>query len=109
MKPSTPSQKDFDRWTNADKPATNTRNYDRNDPDNTLYLHELLDRVHCISCTFDDVVMGHPAVKFTPKIEKAIQDAMYALDEAYQVIGKERYYAEIGDYTELGERHGGKR
>ncbi len=58
-------------------------------------LHELLDRVHVVSCLFDDVVIEHHAARNIEEFKQPIARVEDALSELYQVIGRRRYQDEI--------------
>jgi hypothetical protein len=50
---------------------------------------ELMDRLHVQSCMIEDHLMGHPLTKKIKKVKKLIDDAGWALAEAYQIVGQE--------------------
>ncbi len=58
-------------------------------------LHELLDRVHVVSCLFDDVVIEHHAARNVEEFKHHIARVEDALSDLYQVVGRRRYQNEI--------------
>ncbi len=58
-------------------------------------LHELLDRVHVVSCLFDDIVIEHHAARQLPEFKQAIARVEDALGDLYMAVGRRRYQNEI--------------
>jgi hypothetical protein len=52
---------------------------------------ELMDRLHVQSCMIEDHLVGHPLTKKLKKVKKLIDDAGWALAEAYQIVGHKSY------------------
>ena len=50
---------------------------------------ELMDRLHIQSSMIEDHLVGHPLTKKLKKVKKLIDDAGWALAEAYQIVGHE--------------------
>lgn len=48
---------------------------------------ELMDRLHIQSCMIEDHLVNHPLTKKLKKVRKLIDDAGWALAEAYQIVG----------------------
>jgi hypothetical protein len=56
---------------------------------NQGHFLELMDRLHVQSCMIENHLIGHPLTKKIKKVKKLIDDAGWALAEAYQIIGQE--------------------
>ena len=56
---------------------------------NQGHFLELMDRLHVQSCMIENHLIGHPLTKEIKKVKKLIDDAGWALAEAYQIIGQE--------------------
>lgn len=52
---------------------------------------ELMDRLHIQSCMVEEHLMNHPLTKKIKKVHKLIDQAGWALAEAYQIVGQESY------------------
>lgn len=61
-----------------------------NDINDGHYL-ELMDRLHVQSCMIEDHLVNHPLTKKIKKVKKLIDEAGWALAEAYQIVGQKSY------------------
>ena len=52
---------------------------------------ELLDRLHVQSCMIEDYLVNHPLTKKIKKVKKLVDEAGWALAEAYQIVGQKSY------------------
>lgn len=52
---------------------------------------ELMDRLHVQTCMIESHLVGHPLTKKLKKVKKLIDDAEWALAEAYQIVGQKSY------------------
>lgn len=52
---------------------------------------ELMDRLHVQTCMIDDHLVNHPLTKKIKKVKKLIDEAEWALLEAYQIVGQKSY------------------
>lgn len=52
---------------------------------------ELLDRLHVQSCMIEDHLVNHPLTKKIKKVKKLVDEAGWALAEAYQIVGQKSY------------------
>lgn len=62
----------------------------KNDINDGHYL-ELMDRLHVQTCMIDDHLVNHPLTKKIKKVKKLIDEAEWALLEAYQIVGQKSY------------------
>jgi hypothetical protein len=64
---------------------------------------ELMDRLHVISCTIDDHILGHALVERSPKTEELVSRALSLLAAAYHSVGQEheRLEEEKSKYVQL--------
>jgi hypothetical protein len=51
------------------------------------HYHEIVDRLHVITCTIDDHLLQHPVAKLNKEVGKNIEKAVDLLYEAYQQAG----------------------
>jgi len=51
------------------------------------YYHEMVDRLHVITCTIDVHLLQHPVAKLDKKVCESIEKALELLEEAYQEAG----------------------
>lgn len=58
---------------------------------NEGYYHEVMDRCHVIMETINTHLIEHPVGKQNDKINRMFIRAIIALNEAYQIAGKESY------------------
>ena len=61
-----------------------------NDINDGHYL-ELMDRLHVQNCMIEQHLVGHPLTKKIKKVKKLINNASWALLEAYQHVGYESH------------------
>ena len=52
-----------------------------------FHYHEMLDRIHMITCIIDDHLHQHPVGKLEHKVKDLIEIAQTNLLEAYQLVG----------------------
>lgn len=63
----------------------------KNNKINQGHYLELLDRLHVQSCMVEEHLFNHPLTKKNKKIKKLIDDAGWALVEAYQIVGEKMF------------------
>ena len=54
---------------------------------NSGHYHEMVDRLHVITCTIDTHLLQHPVAKLDKDVSKKIEAALGLLHEAYQQAG----------------------
>ena len=54
---------------------------------NSGHYHEMVDRLHVITCMIDTHLLQHPVAKLDKDISKKIEEALDLLHEAYQQAG----------------------
>ena len=64
---------------------------EKNNEINDGHYLELMDRLHIQSCMIEDHLVNHPLTKKIKKVKKLIDDAGWALAEAYQIVGYKSY------------------
>jgi hypothetical protein len=62
----------------------------RND---SMYAHEVLDRLHVVVCNLDEHITSHPFVTAIPKLGSAVLKVEEALGDAYSLTAK--YHAAL--------------
>lgn len=53
-----------------------------------FHYHEVLDRLHVITCTCEDHLMQHPVVKLEKNVKQNVEKAIEHLWKAYQQVGE---------------------
>jgi hypothetical protein len=51
------------------------------------HYHEMLDRLHVVSCMINDHLLEHPVAQQDEEIKKPIEEALDILAETYQIAG----------------------
>ena len=51
------------------------------------HYHEMLDRLHVVSCMINDHLLEHPVALQDKEIKKPIEEALDILAETYQTAG----------------------
>ena len=51
------------------------------------HYHEMLDRLHVVSCMINDHLLGHQVAQQDEEIKKPIEEALDILAETYQTAG----------------------
>lgn len=54
---------------------------------NSGHYHEMVDRLHVITCTIDTHLLQHPVAKLDKDVSKKIEAALDLLHDAYQEAG----------------------
>jgi len=52
-----------------------------------FHIHEVLDRLHVITCNLDDYILAHPSIESRPKLYKKIEKITMDLAKIYQEVG----------------------
>ena len=51
------------------------------------HYHEMLDRLHVVSCMINDHLLEHPVAQQDEEIKKPIEEALDTLAQTYQIAG----------------------
>lgn len=62
----------------------------KNETNDGHYI-ELMDRLHIQSSMIEDYLVNHPLTKKIKKVKKLVDEAGWALAEAYQIVGQKSY------------------
>jgi hypothetical protein len=58
------------------------------------HYHEMVDRLHIISCMVNDHLIQHQVSKLDKEVNEPIEKALELLAEAYQISGKKLFKSE---------------